>query len=459
MKFYVKRLSVVLLMLIFLFSLQSNVFSAVPRVKYVIVMIADGTGIAHLGAVHYFNRLLLDEEFTITEKLFNQGRLGIVTNYALNSLVPDSAASGTAIATGKKTNNNMISMLPDGTTVKTVMERAIELGYRTGLIAKSTITDATPAVFASHVPHRNLQDQIAVQYLEKGIDVILGGGKAYWIPASSPGSSRKDERDLILEAKRLGYNIVSNLSELESVQSGKILGLFSSGNMPIRLDADPTVIPSLKEMTEKAIEVLYKDSRGFFLMVEGSRVDHASHNNDIAGVIAELREFDEAVRVALEFYNKHPKETLLIVTTDHDNGGLSITPGYDTSGKGRYPTVEDLNRIFLVPFSFEKAKSVVEKEGVEKLFSEHYTGELRIPQEWMERLTSNKPITPALNSPFYASLGAGFSAVYMTAWATNDHTATPVWIVSLGPGSYRLSGFIDQTEIGKTIFRMLGEIR
>jgi alkaline phosphatase len=93
------------------------------------------------------------------------------------------------------------------------------------------------------------------------------------------------------------------------------------------------------------------------------------------------------------------------------------------------------------------------------LFSEHYTGELNIPQEWKERLTSDKPITPTLNSPFYANLGAGFSAIYSVAWATNDHTGTPVWVVSLGPGSYRLSGFIDQTEIGKTIFRMLGEIR
>lgn len=459
MKFYVKRLSVVLLLLTLLFSFQAFSYSAVPRVKYVIVMIADGTGLAHLGAAHYFNRLLLDQEFTITEKLFNQGRLGIVTTYSLNSLVPDSAAAGTAIATGKKTNNNMISMLPDGTPVKTVMERAIELGYKTGLIAKSTITDATPAVFASHVSHRSLQDQIAVQYLEKGIDVILGGGRSYWIPKSVSGSARKDDRDLIQEARNLGYNIVSNLSELEKVQSGKVLGLFSSGNMPIRLDADPTVIPSLREMTEKAIELLYKDSKGFFLMVEGSRVDHASHNNDIAGVIAELREFDEAVRVALDFYNKHPRETLLIVTSDHDNGGLSITSSYDTSGKGKYPTVEDLNKIFLVPFSFERAKTVVDREGVEKLFSEHYPGELNIPDEWKERLTSDKPITPTLISPFYAALGAGFSAVYGTAWATNDHTATPVWVVSLGPGSYRLAGFIDQTEIGKTIFRMLGEIR
>ncbi|MBC7319120.1 alkaline phosphatase, partial [bacterium] len=248
MKYYVKRLSVVFLLLVLLFSFQGLSYSALPRVKYVIVMIADGTGLAHLGAAHYFNKLLLDEEFTITEKLFNQGRLGIVTTYSLNSLVPDSAAAGTAIATGKKTNNNMISMLPDGTPVKTVMERAIELGYKTGLIAKSTITDATPAVFASHVTHRSLQDQIAVQYLEKGIDVILGGGKSYWIPKSISGSSRKDDRDLISEAKNLGYSIVSNLSELENVQSGKVLGLFSSGNMPFRLDADPTVIPSLREM-------------------------------------------------------------------------------------------------------------------------------------------------------------------------------------------------------------------
>jgi alkaline phosphatase len=459
MKFYVRRVSTVLVLLALLFSFQNYTFSAVPRVKYVIVMIADGTGIAHLGLAHYFNRLLLEEEFTITEKLFNMGRLGIVTTYSLNSLVPDSAAAGTAIATGKKTNNGMVSVLPDGTPVKTVMERAIELGYKTGLVVKSTVTDATPAVFASHVIHRSKQDEIANQYLQRRIDVILGGGRSYWIPKSTSGSKRNDERDLISEAKSLGYSVVSNLTELSNIKEGKVLGLFASDNMPIRLDADPTVIPSLREMTEKAIELLYKDSKGFFLMVEGSRVDHASHNNDAAGVVAELREFDEAVRVALDFYNKHPQETLLIVTTDHDNGGLSITSSYDTSGKRRYPTVEDLNRIFLVPFSFEKAKSVVDKEGVEKLFSEHYTGELNIPQEWKERLTSDKPITPTLNSPFYAPLGAGFSAVYLVAWATSDHTGTPVWVVSLGPGSYRLSGFIDQTEIGKTIFRMLGEIR
>lgn len=457
MKFYVKRVYVVLLLLSLLFSIQSQAYSAVPRVKYVIVMIADGCGLAHLGLTQYYNKFLLNEELTITDKLFKIGRIGIVTTYAADALVTDSAAAGTAIATGKKTNNRMISVLPDGTPVKTVMERAIELGYKTGLVVKSTLTDATPAVFASHVPHRSQQDAIASQYLEKRIDVLLGGGKSYWLPKSK-GGARTDERDLIEEAKNLGYSIVSNLSELEKIQDGKVLGLFASKNMPYRLDADPTVIPSLREMTEKAIELLYKDSKGFFLMVEGSRIDHASHINDAASVVTEVREFDDAVKVALEFYNKHPRETLLIVTTDHDNGGLSLIYNYDNNGKEKYATVEDLNRIFLVPFSFEKAKSVVEKEGVEKLFTEHYTGEIAISKEWQEKLLSNKALTPGLFDPFYGTLGAAFTDVYMVSWATNGHTGTPVWIVSLGPGSLSLTGYIDNTDIGKSIFRVLGEI-
>lgn len=452
MKFYVKRFYVSLLLLILLFSLQNPAYSSVPRVKYVIVMIADGCGLAHLGLTQYYNKFLLNEELTITDKLFKMGKIGIVTTYPANALVTDSAAAGTAIATGKKTNNHMISVLPDGTPTKTVMERAIELGYKTGLVVKSTLTDATPAVFASHVPDRSQQDVIASQYLEKRIDVLLGGGKSYWIPKSK-GGLRTDERDLVEEAKALGYSVVSNLSELESVQSGKVLGLFASQNMPYRLDADPIVIPSLREMTEKAIDLLYKDGNGFFLMVEGSRVDHASHINDAASVVAEVREFDDAVKVALEFYNRHPKETLLIVTTDHDNGGLSLI-----YNKERYATVEDLNRIFLVPFSFEKAKSVVEKEGIEKLFSEHYTSEIAVSKEWQEKILSNKALTPGLFDPFYGTLGAAFTDIYMVSWATNAHTGTPVWVVGLGPGSSRLTGYIDNTDIGKTIFRVLGEI-
>jgi len=457
MKLYVRKLSVVLLLLTLILSFQSPVYSAIqPRVKYVIVMIADGTGFAHLGLTQYYNKFLLDEELTITDELFKKGRIGIATTYTADELVTDSAAAGTAIATGKKTNNRMISVLPDGTPVKTVMERAIELGYKTGLIAKSTITDATPAVFASHVPHRSQQDVIASQYLEKKIDIILGGGKSYWLPKSK-GGSRTDERDLVEEAKTLGYSVVSNLSEMEKVESGKLLGLFASGNIPYRLDADPTVIPSLSDMTEKAIDLLYKDSNGFFLMVEGSRVDHASHNNDAASVVTELREFDDAVKVALDFYNKHPRETLLIVTTDHDNGGLSLIYNYDSEGNERYATVEDLNRIFMVPFSFEKAKSVVDKEGVEKLFNEHYVGEIAISKEWQDRLTAGKLVTPGLYDPFYANLAAGFTDVYMVSWSTNAHTATPVWVVSLGPGSTSLTGYIDNTDIGKVIFRVLGE--
>jgi len=459
-RFY-KRFLVVLLILSLLVSFQPLSFSAGPRVKYVIVMIADGCGLAHIGLTQYINKFVLNEKTNLTDELFKRGNLALVTTYSNDALVPDSASAGTSLATGYKTNNGMISMSPEGKTLKTAAERAKELGYKIGLVVTSTVTDATPAVWASHVKNRSEQAEIASQYLQKGIDVILGGGRSYWIPKNEKGSSRQDDRNLIEEAKNLGYNVVYNLEQLEGVNEGKLLGLFANGNMPFVLDGDPTVVPSLADMTQKAIELLTKDSNGFFLMVEGSRIDHASHNNDAASVTAEVRAFDKALGVAIEFYKAHPRETLLVVTTDHDNGGLSLTEAYDTKGKERYATVDDLNTIFMVPFSFEKAQQTVgtpvTREAVDKLFKDHYVGSLNIPDEWKQKLVEGKAITPSLTSPFYANLGAGFTSVFMVSWSTSGHTATPVWAVSLGYGSSRLKGYIDNTDIAKLLFWVLGE--
>ncbi|MGB9682680.1 MAG: alkaline phosphatase [bacterium] len=459
-KFY-KRILVFLLIFSLLVSFQSFSFSASPRVKYVIVMIADGCGFAHIGLTQYVNKFVLNEKTNLTDELFKRGNLAIVTTYSNDALVPDSASAGTALATGYKTNNGMISTSPDGKILKTVAERAKELGYKIGLVVTSNVTDATPAVWASHVKNRTEQAEIASQYLQKGIDVILGGGRDYWIPKSEKGSLRQDDRNLIEEAKNLGYNIVYNLEQLERTNDGKLLGLFANGNMPFMLDADPTVVPSLSDMTQKAIELLSKNSNGFFLIVEGSRIDHASHNNDAASVTAEVRAFDKALGIVLDFYKAHPRETLLLVTTDHDNGGLSLTEAYDTQGKERYATVDDLNAIFMVPFSFEKARQTVgtsvTKEGVDKLFKDHYVGTLNIPEEWKQKLVDGKIITPSLTNSFYANLGAGFTSVFMVSWSTNGHTGTPVWAVSLGYGSARFKGYIDNTDIAKLLFWALGE--
>ncbi|MEI2401108.1 alkaline phosphatase, partial [Paenibacillus phytohabitans] len=238
--------------------------------------------------------------------------------YSSNSEVTDSAAAGTAMATGVKTNNGMISTAPDGKELKTILEAAEEKGKSSGLVATSTITHATPAVFASHVASRSNEADIAPQLLENGVDVLLGGGKQYF-----PDS-------LINEAEENGYQYVTNQDELENAKKAdKLIGLFAEDGMAPELDRDETDQPSLAEMTESALDVLKKDKDGFFLMVEGSQIDWAGHDNDAAWAMKDSEAFELAVEKAVEFAKKDGN-TLVVVAGDHDTGGMSVG-GY---GKG-----------------------------------------------------------------------------------------------------------------------------
>jgi alkaline phosphatase len=271
-------------------------------------MIGDGMGIAQITLA----RLSL----TPSSPPLNMDTMpyvALVKTHSANSMVTDSAAAGTALATGFKTNNGMISVLPDGTPVETILERAMKLGKAAGLVTTTTITHATPASFGAHVNSRGEESDIAVQYIEKKIDVLLGGGKAMFTPTS------KHRRDLIREAKDLGYAVVESRDALLSTTNSKILGLFQDG----ALTTDPPE-PSLAEMTEKAIQVLSTNRDGFFLMVEGGQIDWRCHDNDKVGTVKQVLQFDLAVGKALEYARKHG-DTLVIVTADHETGGLAIT--------------------------------------------------------------------------------------------------------------------------------------
>jgi alkaline phosphatase len=246
---------------------------------------------------------------------------GLIRTHASNALVTDSAAAGTALATGFKTNNGMICVGPDGKKYLTILEAAKETGMATGLVVTSTISHATPASFGAHAKSRKSEAKIAENLLENKINVMLGGGRCYFLPKSDPNSKREDERNLINEAKEAGYSYIKSEEELESACGPFLLGLFQVEGL---LTRGPE--PRLGKLTEKAIEVLSKDKKGFFLMVEGSQIDWACHSNNPDSTVRQTLLFDEAVKAAMDFALKD-RQTLVIVTADHETGGLVVYGG------------------------------------------------------------------------------------------------------------------------------------
>ncbi len=252
--------------------------------------------------------------------------IGLVRTSSANALITDSAAAGTALACGVKTNNEIIAMTPDGKKVRTIMEAAMARGLAGGIVVTSSVTDATPACFGSHAPSRWQESRIAEGLLQNRIDLLLGGGYGDFIPRSRKESSRDDERDLIREAQDAGYTVCRTKNEMAAAPDGKILGLFADEDMK----TEPPE-PSLVEMTVEALRRLGNRKPGFFLMVEGSQIDKRAHDNDLERTLDQTLKFDEAVGTALDFAKKDG-HTLVVVTADHETGGLSLNGG-TTDGK------------------------------------------------------------------------------------------------------------------------------
>lgn len=324
-------------------------------VKNVILLIGDGMSFAQVTAARIYE-VRRDGDLNMDTLDYT----GYMSTHSLNSLVTDSAAAGTALATGEKTNNDIISQSPDGEEYKTILEVAKENGKAVGLVSTAQITDATPAAFGAHSYSRKNWDDISKDYLyQTQPDLLLGGGLRYWLDNTKPGSNRtvkelleqkltlreaKADDGLIDDAETQGYTVVYNQSELYALDMGaedKVLGLFSLDHMSHEFERRGTEEPHIAHMTQKALEFLKKDPDGFFLMVEGAKIDHAGHQNNITLNVHDTIAFDRAVGVALEFVEEHP-DTLVIVTADHECGGLSVEwPRGSFPAKGEYIKDQD----------------------------------------------------------------------------------------------------------------------
>ena len=275
------------------------------EVKNLIYMIGDGTGLAQVS-------LLMIERGYEPVAFDRAQNVALVSTYSANNRVTDSAAAGTALATGRKTDNGMLGQTPDGAPVESMIARAVRGGRPTGEVVTSTLQHATPAAFYAHAADRDDDRTITEWLVRSGVDVLFGGG----------GGSFSDEQLAVLRGK--GYRIVRDPDQLDAVSSGKVLGLFADGHLASARKGRGDYLP---RATQKALEILDADARetgrGFLLMVEGSQIDWAGHDNDAELLLAEMTDFDRAVSAAMDFADDHPG-TLVVVTADHETGGLSI---------------------------------------------------------------------------------------------------------------------------------------
>lgn len=284
------------------------------RVKNVILMIGDGMGIPQI----YHAMTAVADNLNI-ERSTNTA---IVVTRSANDDVTDSAAAGTAIATGTKTNNGSIGVDANGKPLKSILKIAEENGLSTGVVATSDITHATPASFIANVANRGQASEIAAQFISSGVDVFIGGGYDTF-------AKRKDGKNLVDSLKAHNYQVITSPEEVASAKGVKVAGLLYPEHAPKMIDGRGDM---LSTSTAKAIEILSQNDKGFFLMVEGSQIDWGGHDNNIDYIHTELLDFDKAVGVAIDYAEKNPK-TLVIVVADHETGGLTLVEHSVTKGK------------------------------------------------------------------------------------------------------------------------------
>jgi alkaline phosphatase len=378
----------------------------------VILIIGDGAGVSYWTAAAVSANELWVEHFPV---------MGMVDTRASDNKITDSAAAATAFSAGVMTYNGAIGVDPDSSSVTTVLEIAQRRGLATGLVATSSITHATPAAFASHVPNRGMLFEIARQLAAAEVDVILAGGRRFFDPAIRP-----DSLDLLstLRARSPYVETAAELADLKTGMANTLVGFFADDHMP----AEPQRSPTLPAMTRAALEVLDHDPDGFFLMVEGSQPDWRGHENGpLSAIAAEVLDLDRAVGVALEYQARHP-ETLIVVTADHETGGLAIQQTSSRSLLTRAAAAADSTVARLAEASGSLDRELVTLADSASWYIGRLSGLLRRQTRLMED-----------------------SSVLVARYTTGSHTAQMVPLFAAGPGAEQFGGIKANWEIGELL--------
>jgi alkaline phosphatase len=417
--------------------------------KNVILLIGDGMGIGQLEIARLF-------EYGKNGRLFMESleNVALMHTYSYNNIVTDSGAGGTAISTGKKTKNESIGVDENGREIDSILDLFKANGKKVGIISTNTVTDATPAAFTVSVANRWGQEKIARQLVKNEYDVLLGGGSQYFSPKKQNGE------DLIEKFRKKGYAVVMNRNELMKVgKPDKLLGLFHPSYMSYKQDREEynSDEPTLNEMTAKALDVLSKGKNGFFLMVEGARIDHASHAADIPGVWKETIELDNTVRDVVNWAKKR-NDTLIVVLADHETMGISATEPMDIKGLKKIRVSPEYMATKLVT---DKSTGMFTRESVKKVFKTYAHIDLT-DKEVTEFLRNVKETKGKVYTSFAVAweIGSVIAKHYKVGIvdrairaesSTGGHTDNMVPVFATGVGSEIFEGVLDNTDISKLI--------
>jgi alkaline phosphatase len=435
--------------------------------KNIIILFADGVAPVQWEFGRYTSRVLRNASFASTDLVFRDGSLGLFATYSNDSMVTDSAAAASAMSVGVKVNNGAISVTPDGASPRTVMQAAKAAGKRIGLVTTAEIYDATPAAFSVNASNRRNSQAIVDQYFALEPDVLIGGGRDFFLPKGMPGGKRADGRDMVAEFSKKGYQIARTPEEMKNANGRRLLALFADGDMSFELDRDVAKEPDTAAMARAALDVLSRDNpNGFVLLVENENTDTAGHDNDVAALMRALWAFDDAVKVALEFQKRAPGETLIILAGDHETGGFSATYAQrELTGPGAQqrlnPTLKELEMIRQITMSLSVLDRSLgaspKSEDIDALIAKHFPG-FTLGADLREAILKRLPLERNLMG--YGVVRAAFSRMVSRQtgfyWGTSGHTTEPVAIGAIGPGAELFRGYQDNTDFARHLHRLIG---
>lgn len=440
------------------------------QAKYVFYFIGDGMGVNQVNGTEMYGAELQHGRIGTEPLLFTQFPVvSIATTFSKTNSVTDSSAAGTALATGSKTYNHAISVDINKQPIETVAEKAKKAGKRVGIATSVSIDHATPGAFYAHQPDRSMYYEIAKDLIKANFDFYAGSG--FLEPETT--FEKQKATSLFSLFNESGYTLTRGYNDYlsKSKDAEKLILIQKEGkdtsSLPYAIDRKEDDL-TLSQITQSAIDFLSKkDKKGFFLMVEGGKIDWSCHSNDAATTFHEVMDMNNAIKIAYEFYKKHPKETLIVVTADHETGGIALGVGpYELNLKAlqyQKRSVDELSKEISLfrkekgkKATWEDMKEFLGKEmGFWKELSLTWDQERKLHDEFENSFIKNKS---ALDENLYAKNEAMavrakevMSEIAMISWASGGHSAGFVPVFAIGAGSELFKGKMDNIEIPKRI--------
>jgi alkaline phosphatase len=433
--------------------------SPARKVRGIVFMVSDGMSPGVLTMAEAYSNLPR-KRGTRWWSLLNDrsAARGLMDTASANSMVTDSAAASSSWGGGQRVNNGSINVSPEGREITPIATILKNKGARIGLVSTATITHATPAGFAAIIPKRGNEDDIAPQYLDR-VEILLGGGSGHF-----SAKDRADKRDLAGDFANAGYGIVNTRDALLAARGQKLLGTFARGHLPFSIDRDhnpamAAAVPTLTEMAQAALTRFLPGDKPFLLQIEGARIDHAAHLNDIGALLGDQLAFDDALAAVLALIGNRD-DILLVVTSDHGNSN----PGLNGIGNGYAESTQSFARITKMKASHERLFAEWAKtqrgtgDQLTALIKQHLDFTIKPDQsaalleifekqpvvEWNEQLSKPEGLLGQ-----FAGNHTGIG------WTGTTHTSDPTLISALGPQSDRFTGMVKNSDVFGHLLEML----